>query len=73
MREISSRKTWVDAFDKVARSAEDVQVMIEMAEEEDDSDIAREAENDAEKLCAAVEDLEFRNMLSGESDQKMLF
>lgn len=70
MREISSRKTWVDAFDKVARSAEDVQVMIEMAEEEDDSDIAREAENDAEKLCAAVEDLEFRNMLSGESDQK---
>ncbi|RMD98712.1 MAG: peptide chain release factor 2 [Calditrichaeota bacterium] len=70
MREIASRKEWVDAYDKVARLAEDVQVLVEMAQEDDDPDILAECKSEAEALRKAVEDLEFRNMLSGPDDRK---
>lgn len=71
MREISARKEWVDAFDKVTRQADDLHVLIEIAEEnEEDPDILKECEAEAQALWKAVEDLEFRNMLSGENDKK---
>jgi peptide chain release factor 2 len=71
MREISARKEWVDAFDKVALQADDLQVLIEIAEEdEEEQDILKECEIEAQAVWKAVEDLEFRNMLSGENDKK---
>lgn len=70
MREISSRKEWVDAFQGVASKADDLALLVEMAEESDDPELIEESKAEIAGLVKAVEDLEFRNMLSGESDKK---
>ncbi len=71
MREIAARKEWVQAFENVMQKAEDLDVLIEMAEEDgEDSDIVKECQQELKELSKAVEDLEFRNMLSGPDDPK---
>ena len=71
MREIAARKEWVQAFENVMQKAEDLEVLIEMAEEDgEDSDIVKECQQELKELSKAVEDLEFRNMLSGPDDPK---
>lgn len=50
--------------------ANDIEVLIEMAAEEEDSDTAAEVVKDLEKLDTGVDDLEFRRMLSGDDDDK---
>ncbi|MDQ7064245.1 MAG: peptide chain release factor 2 [candidate division KSB1 bacterium] len=71
MREIAARKEWVQAFENVMQKAEDLEVLVEMAEEDgEDSDIVKECQQELKELSKAVEDLEFRNMLSGPDDPK---
>lgn len=70
MREIALRKEWVAAFDKMEAGSDDVATLLEMAEEAGDEETAREAETEFKKLAQAVEDLEFKNMLSGPDDEK---
>ncbi len=71
MREIAERKEWVQAFENMIQKAEDLEVLIEMAEEEGgDSDIIKECQQELNALTRAVEELEFRNMLSGPDDPK---
>lgn len=66
LREISGLKTWTDAFETVEREVGEVEVMYEFYREDE----ATEEEVDAsfQKALQAVEELEFKNMLSREED-----
>ncbi|KAA3663269.1 MAG: peptide chain release factor 2 [Calditrichaeota bacterium] len=70
MQEIAMRKEWVETFSKTESTAEDVSTLLEMAEEADDEETGNEAAAEYEKLQKLVEDLEFKNMLSGPDDAK---
>ena len=68
MREIATRKEWVAAFDKMISGTEDVETLLEMAEEAGDEETATEALGELTSLAKSVEGLEFKNMLSGPDD-----
>ena len=67
MRAIRDKKLWTDAFLQAVSSREDLQIMwdffIQGEGTEDD------LENSYKETLRLVEDLEFRNMLSGEEDK----
>lgn len=63
MKEVSSVKFWVDAYDKLAGEEADLETLLEFGEDaSDDIDAAYSA------LIKGVEALELRNMLGGEGD-----
>ena len=49
---------------------DDLEVLIELAEEEDDADTAKEVERELDELSRLVSELEVRTLLSGEYDQR---
>src|SRR5690606_13282381 len=69
-KEIAALKSWVDAFDALERRRDDVATLEELAEEEDDADLAEEIERERAALEKEVEALELRGMLSGEDDHR---
>jgi len=70
LKEINSRKIWVEAWQKLEHQTNDIEVLLELAGEEEDPETLKEVENDLETLKKAVEDLEFRRMLSDPDDEK---
>jgi len=58
----------VGAWDAQVRAISDAEVLLDLAEEADDEDSAREAEAAAGAVRRALEDIEFKRMLSGELD-----
>lgn len=66
MKEIRSLKYWVDSFEKLNTLLGDLEVLIEFSKE----DMATEEEVDAQAaiLTSELEELEVKNMLSGEED-----
>jgi peptide chain release factor 2 len=58
----------VKAWDAQVRALSDAEVLLDLAEEADDADSAREAEASVAKIRAELDDIEFRRMLSGEMD-----
>lgn len=66
MKEIRGLKYWVETFDRVKGAADDLEVMFEFVKE----GVSTEAEmEEAYKwLTAEIEELELKNMLSGEED-----
>mgnify|MGYP000713522001 CR=1 FL=1 len=66
MKKIRNLKVWTDAYDQVSQATEDLQVIYEFYEmdEASEEDVIKHYEQAKEKL----EDLEFKNMLSGEED-----
>lgn len=67
MREIRSRKAWTNSYEQAQTIYDDLAILWEFMETGE----ATEAEVDKqhEKLLDALEDVEFRKMLSGEEDQ----
>lgn len=67
MKTIRNIKGWTDQFEQVSSQVEDLETLFEFLQEGEGS----EAEVDAayDKAINAVEDLEFKKMLSGEEDQ----
>lgn len=67
MREIASIKLWTDAWQKIGAKVDDLEVMLEFFQAGD----ITETELDAnyKEALAELEDLEFKNMLSGEEDR----
>lgn len=49
---------------------DDLEVMVELGEEEGDSQLAEDAENELASIRKALDELEVRTMLSGEYDQR---
>lgn len=66
LKGIKQKKVWTDAFASVKKAVDDVVVLFEFYKEE----AATEQEIDAEyaRVVQLIEDLEFKNMLSGEED-----
>jgi len=67
MKAIRNKKFWTDAFQKTNRSLEDLKVILEFFEEGEGSE--EDVDAHYRQTLNLVEDLEFRNMLSGEEDR----
>lgn len=67
MKGIQQQKVWADAFKKVYSEMEDAQVMAEMFEAGEVPE--EEMDSTMESLEKSIEELEFKNMLSGEEDR----
>ena len=70
MQEISARKEWIDAWTAVQRRLEDTNSLVELAEESQDESLRDELNGELEAVRIAIDDLEFRRMLSGEDDER---
>jgi peptide chain release factor 2 len=70
MQEISRRKEWVEAWNSVRNKLHDAQALLELAQEASDESYATEITNELQSVEQSLGDLEFRNMLSGEDDNK---
>lgn len=67
MKGIQQQKVWTDAFKKVNAELEDAGVMAEMFEAGEVPE--EEMDSTMESLEKSIEELEFKNMLSGEEDR----
>jgi peptide chain release factor 2 len=68
MQQISFRKEWLDAFQGIIRGLGDAESLVELAEESGDESFTRDIDAELEGVRRAIDELEFRNMLSGEDD-----
>ena len=70
LQEMNENKTWIDAWKKLEALASDIETLIEIATESSDASAETEIGKDLAKLETEIGDLEFRNMLSGEDDER---
>ncbi len=70
MREINTRKEWVDAWTNLNRQIEDLATLIELAEESGDDSLQGEIEAELGRIKEGVVDFEFKSMLSHEDDPR---
>lgn len=70
MKDIGALKSWVDDWSKANMSIEDVEVLIQMANELDDDSLEGEIKENIKNAEKYIEDLEIRNMLSGKDDDR---
>ncbi len=67
LKQLRSKKKWVEDYEEIAFEFEDLQVLVEFAKEDPDSE--KELDESFPKLVEKIEDLEFKNMLSNEGDE----
>ena len=67
MRKVATIKSWVEGYDKVKKAVDEVALMPEFITEGLATEV--EAENAYARAMELVEELELRNMLSGEEDK----
>ena len=70
MRQIAERKEWVDAWHEIDKKQKELEELLSLTEEDDDQEIIKELERDADKLEKEIADLEFRKMLGKPEDSK---
>jgi peptide chain release factor 2 len=66
MKSIRTLKFWIEAFDKLQSLYDDIEVLIEFVKEGAADE--QEVDDSFKDLSTAVEELELKNMLSGEED-----
>ncbi|PZR40745.1 MAG: peptide chain release factor 2 [Azospira oryzae] len=67
LKEIRTKKIWTDAYEKVSKQLDDLEVLNEFQEAGDATEEELEAEY--KKTHASIEELEFKKMLSQHEDQ----
>ncbi|MEY8759408.1 peptide chain release factor 2 [Chryseobacterium tongliaoense] len=67
LKQLRSKKKWVEDYEEISTQFEDLQVLMEFAKEDPDSE--KELDETFPKLLEKIEDLEFKNMLSNEGDE----
>ncbi len=70
LQEITRLKTWTEAWKKLDRELQDAAILIELAQEAEDSAALAEAQAMLKTIASGLTDLEFRNMLGGEDDPR---
>jgi peptide chain release factor 2 len=70
MQEISGLKQWTEGWAALQRRLDDAHAFVALAEESNDASYAGEIDRDISEVSRGIEDLEFRNMLSGEDDER---
>lgn len=66
MKEIRSKKKWVEDYNQAKESLDDLQILVEYTQSGDATE--DEVNQQYQKTLQLVEDIEFRNMLSDEGD-----
>lgn len=67
MKGIRTLKFWIETYDTLKSSFDDMEVLLDFFKEGEVSEV--EVEEAYQKLASEVEELELKNMLSGEEDQ----
>ena len=67
MKQLRSKKKWVNDYEEIFTRYEDIQVLMDFAKEDPDSE--KELDEAFPLLLEKIEDLEFKNMLSNEGDE----
>lgn len=67
LKQLRSKKKWVEDYEEIFTQFEDLQVLMDFAKEDPDSE--KELDESFPQLLEKIEDLEFRNMLSNEGDE----
>ncbi len=67
LKQLRSKKKWVNDYGEINTQFEDLQVLMEFAKEDADSE--KELEEQFPQLVEKIENLEFKNMLSNEGDE----
>ncbi len=70
MQEINQEKLWIDGWNGLKRSVDDTTTLIELAEESQDESMTEELGRELQLVEQGISDLELKNMLSGEDDEK---
>ncbi|GJQ20557.1 MAG: peptide chain release factor 2 [Bacteroidia bacterium] len=70
IQEINARKQWIEDWNSLVTLAQDSATLIDLAEESNERDVVEEITRDLKKLEEGISALEFRNMLSGEDDER---
>jgi peptide chain release factor 2 len=70
MQQINKRKMWVEAWTSIQRKLNDAKTLLELAIEASDESYESEILSEITGIQKELDDLEFRNMLSGEDDEK---
>ncbi|CAN5437019.1 peptide chain release factor 2 [soil metagenome] len=70
LKEISALKNWIDDYNSVETQLSDIDLLMEMSESENDDSVSESLDNDIVKLEKEVDELEFKNMLSDEDDNR---
>jgi peptide chain release factor 2 len=70
MQEIASLKDWIAIWGDAYKATEDVDAIIAIAEEEKDESLEKDIEQEYTKAEKSIEELELRNMLSGNDDDR---
>jgi len=66
VKQINRKKMWIKSYDDLVGSLDDLQVLYEFCKEGEATE--EEVVGHYDKLLVAVDDLEFKNMLSAEED-----
>ncbi len=70
MQEIAERKDWIQTWEHVNHSVDELYALIELAEEAHDESIEGELDRELDALASAIGDAEIRKLLSGENDSR---
>ncbi len=70
MQQISGLREWVDAWNGLRRTLDDAQALLDLAEESGDQTFGVEIKKELNSVQLGIGDLEFRNMLSGDDDER---
>ncbi|MGE5350863.1 MAG: peptide chain release factor 2, partial [Acidobacteriota bacterium] len=70
LQQIKSLQEWVDLYDDVKKRSENIHDIIELARSENDDSFQGDIQSEIEALRETLENLEFKNMLSGKDDDK---
>ncbi len=67
LKQLRSKKKWVEDYEEINTQFEDLQVLVEFAKEDPDSE--KELDEQFPELLEKIENIEFKNMLSNEGDE----
>lgn len=70
MQEIATRKEWITSWDAARRAVDDADAMRELAIEMNDESMESEIDAELNRSTQLLEELEFRNILSGPDDER---
>lgn len=70
MQQISGLREWVDAWNGLKRTLDDAQALLDLAEESNDQSFGADIKKELGAVEQGIGDLEFRNMLSGDDDER---
>ncbi len=70
LQEIKTLQSWVDLWKSVNKKSESVDEFIQIAQMENDESLSDDVAKELDELDNAIEEAEFKNMLSGKDDNK---